>query len=394
MTEEAGYPRFGAAEMARRFDAVAEELRRARVDALVAYGAERSGPAVQWLSQWPVTREALVYWDGRPATPPVLLVQHANHVDNARRLATGCEVRWGGPSTWGTLAEIAAARRRSGPPLRIGTTGPVPASGAALLAAGSVELVDLDPVFQRLRLVKSDEELEWARRGAQLTDAAVAALAAQAGEGTAETDLVAIAEAAYLPHGATTLIHYFCTTPMARPSARVPAQWPTDRRLRAGDVLVCEVSASWWGYPGQLLRTFTVGEGPTPLYRSLHDVAEVAFEALAGVLRPGATGADLREASRVIEREGFASCDDLVHGFVGGYLPPVVPGGGRPAAHDAFEVREKMTMVLQPNVVTRDGTAGVQTGELVVVGQDGPSSLHAFPRGLGILGDGGLEPAG
>ncbi len=41
-----------------------------------------------------------------------------------------------------------------------------------------------------------------------------------------------------------------------------------------------------------------------------------------------------------------------------------------------------MTLVVQPNVVTADGRAGVQTGELLQVTADGPQRLHAFPQGL------------
>jgi hypothetical protein len=41
-----------------------------------------------------------------------------------------------------------------------------------------------------------------------------------------------------------------------------------------------------------------------------------------------------------------------------------------------------MTVVIQPNVVTRDGKAGVQTGELVRITATGIESLHAFPRGF------------
>jgi hypothetical protein len=37
---------------------------------------------------------------------------------------------------------------------------------------------------------------------------------------------------------------------------------------------------------------------------------------------------------------------------------------------------------VQPNVVTRDETAGVQTGELLLVGPDGAERLHDFERGL------------
>jgi Xaa-Pro aminopeptidase len=59
-----------------------------------------------------------------------------------------------------------------------------------------------------------------------------------------------------------------------------PAQWPSTRRLRAGDALTCEISASWWDHPGQLLRTFAVAAEPTALYRELHAAADAALDAI------------------------------------------------------------------------------------------------------------------
>jgi hypothetical protein len=44
-----------------------------------------------------------------------------------------------------------------------------------------------------------------------------------------------------------------------------------------------------------------------------------------------------------------------------------------------------MTVVVQPNVTNRDGTAGVQTGEMVLVTRTGVESLHRMPRGLTVL---------
>jgi hypothetical protein len=41
-----------------------------------------------------------------------------------------------------------------------------------------------------------------------------------------------------------------------------------------------------------------------------------------------------------------------------------------------------MALVIQPNVITNDERAGVQTGHLVVVTADGHRSLHDVPRGL------------
>jgi Xaa-Pro aminopeptidase len=45
-----------------------------------------------------------------------------------------------------------------------------------------------------------------------------------------------------------------------------------------------------------------------------------------------------------------------------------------------------MALVVQPNVITIDEKAGVQTGHLVVVTEDGHRPLHHVPRGLIRIG--------
>jgi Xaa-Pro aminopeptidase len=41
-----------------------------------------------------------------------------------------------------------------------------------------------------------------------------------------------------------------------------------------------------------------------------------------------------------------------------------------------------MMMVVQPNVITKDGRAGVQTGECMLITERGCESLHRAPRGF------------
>ena len=374
-----GYPRFSDGEMSRRRDALAAEMEAAGVEHAILYGANRSGPAVQCITRWPVSREALVVFT--PGERDALLVNFYNHVPNAERMATEADVRWAGSKPMATAIE--ELERRGARGARIGVIGPLGYRPHAALAEFAAEVVPLDAAFTGLRLVKSEEEVEWLRTGAALTDAAVGALHEQAAPGVDERELGNIVERAYVGRGGTTHIHYFAATPMDEPRVSVPSQYPTDRPLEAGDALTCEVSASWWDYTGQLLRTFAVAGEPPPLYRELHEVADAAFDALFERLRPGATAADLVEASGVIGDAGFTTRDDLVHGFVGGYLPPVL--GDRTRTLEAvpeFEFAEGMTIVIQPNVVTTDERAGVQTGELVLVTADGAERLHDYERGL------------
>jgi Xaa-Pro dipeptidase len=369
------YPRFSDAEMARRRHALAAELDAAGAAHAVLYGANKAGPAVGWLTRWPATREALCVFT--PGERDLLLVNFYNHVPNARRIATEAKVDWAGPKPM--LTALEELERRGARGARVGVIGPLGYRPYAALAEFA-EAVPLDDAYTRLRLRKSAEELDWLRVGCAFTDDAMRAVHEHGGPGTDERELGNLAERAYVGRGGTTHIHYFGTT-------AVPAQWPAARALERGDVLSCEISASYWDYTGQLLRTFTVGDDPAPLHRDLHEVADAAFDDVFASVRPGATAADLVEASAVIGEAGFTTRDDLVHGFVGGYLPPVL--GDKTRALEGvpdFTLEEGMTIVIQPNVVTADESAGVQTGELVAVTPDGAERLHDYERGLLRIG--------
>lgn len=45
-----------------------------------------------------------------------------------------------------------------------------------------------------------------------------------------------------------------------------------------------------------------------------------------------------------------------------------------------------MMVVIQPNVATRDGLAGVQTGEALLITKTGVERMHDMPRGLVRVG--------
>jgi Xaa-Pro aminopeptidase len=368
--------------MATRQRSLTDEMSKAGVDHALVYGANRFGSAVQWLCRWPVTREAIVVFT--PEARDTLFVQFRNHVPNAERIATEADVRWGGESTIESVVAELESRGATG--VRIGIVGQLPFGYWARLQSLAGEVVDLNAAYARLRLVKSPEELEWVRAGVRLTDQAIAALEDGARPGLTETQLADLVERAYVAEGGTNHIHYLAVTPMNAPSLGVPAQWPSDRRLTSGDALVCEISASFWDYPGQVLRTFTVGEEPTALYRDLHDVAQRTFDAIVSRLRPGVRASELVQALRIVEDAGFTVCDDLVHGFVGGYLPPILHDSSPAGDAADFVFQAGMTVVVQPNVITPDGSAGVQTGELLLVADGGAERLHATEPGMRRIG--------
>jgi Xaa-Pro dipeptidase len=366
--------------MQRRREALAALAARESLDALLICGENRSGSGVGWLTGWPVTAEAVALFDSERAG--VLFVQYHNHVPLAKRIARQFEVRWGGPATVDAVDEELSKRSAK----RVGVIGPLAAAKQRRLGQ-HCELVDANAAYTRLRMVKSAEELDWVRVGAWLSDLAVESLRKDVKAGIDERELWRICENAYVGEGGTTWIHYFGATQMAAPECCVPAQFPSARRLREGDALFCEISAQFWEYPGQVLRSFTVGAEPNALYRDLHATAEAAFTEMLKIVKAGTPAAALIEAAGVIERAGFTTCDDLVHGFVGGYLPPVLGSASRPAgAIPQMSLEAGMTIVLQPNVVTPDARAGVQIGELVLVTETGHERPHRAPMEFFRLG--------
>jgi Xaa-Pro dipeptidase len=376
---EADYPRFSDAEMARRRGAVAALLKGSNLDHLVFCGANRFGSAVQWLTGWPVTTEAVGVFT--PDEADAMFVQHVNHAPLAQKIAARAKVAWGGGSS--IAAAIGVLEQRRAGSGRVGVIGPMTFEQHATLSGRFGTIANLNRAYIRLRQVKSAEEIDWMRIGAALTDRGMIALRDGLRPGLTERELGDVVERAYVPFGGTTGIHFIGITPMSAPRLGVPPQFAANRKVAAGDLVFAEITAAFWEHPGQVLRSFTLGAAPTPLYRDLHVAADAAFDAVAAVLKDGALPREVIEASRVIEDSGFTIIDDLLHGYGGGYLPPVLGSNSRPSAQVPDEpFRAGMVVVIQPNVVTRDGAAGVQTGEMVLITQSGIERFHDVPRGF------------
>jgi len=100
---------------------------------------------------------------------------------------------------------------------------------------------------------------------------------------------------------------------------------------------------------------------------------------------------EIIDAATVIEDAGFTVCDDLMHGFGGGYFQPILGTKSRPSGPlPDMTLEENMTVVVQPNVTTRDADlskrAGVQVGELIRITKTGWERLHKSKRGLFRVG--------
>lgn len=377
MRQRSDYPTFSDQEMARRHSAIQTLMEQEGVDALLVYGAGRYASDVYWLTDWPCSREAYVLF--QRSNEPVVLMQLFNHFPMARVMSIVKDVRWAGANSAVSVADLVHERGLESKP--IGLVGAIPYQHYNQLRERfpRARFVDLGGKLRMMRTLRSAEEIDRIRVASKLTDQSIQALAQELKEGMREDEIPAIIEPVYLKQGGYAGIHFMSSMPMRHPDFPVPAQFHSSRKLQKGDCLITEISGAYSGYSGQIHRTFSIAEGPTPEWKEMHEAAMEAFETLARVIKDGATTTEAEEAAEIIHKRGFSIYDDLVHGV--NQYPPIFQTKTT-RRHDSKEMifRENMVIVIQPNLINRDETMGLQFGETLVVTKKGCESLNAYPR--------------
>jgi len=343
-------------------------------DAVLCFGENRSGVAVTYLTEWPVTRSALY---ALTASEHHLWVAFHNHVPAASRRARVDSVRDAyGDYLDDVFAVVGSAHR-------IATVGPIPPAVAALAQQNQSTLVAIDGPHARMRQLKSQEEIRALELGAEVSDAAALALIDACAPGVSDWQLLAAAKKAYTERGGLDHICYIAVTDMTQPDRDVPSQFPEGRIIGPTSMVTFELSASIVPeYPGQILRTVVLTE-PVDEVLTLSTVAEQCKATLKAAMRPGVNTQELIALSGMIEQAGLTTNDDLFHGFGMGYLEPIATSASRRPNHSPdLVLTEGMAIVVQPNVTNAEHSLGVQTGELVVIEQAGARDLHDLPTGL------------
>ncbi len=140
---------------------------------------------------------------------------------------------------------------------------------------------------------------------------------------------------------------------MRTPDFPVPSHFHSSRKRQNGDCLITEISGAYSGYSGQIHRTFSLGEGPTPEWKQIHDAAVEAFEILASTIKDGVTTTEAEEAAEIIHRRDYSIYDDLIHGV--NQYPPIFQTK-TPLRHEMKEITfpETMVIVIQPSRINNN----------------------------------------
>ena len=233
-------------------------------------------------------------------------------------------------------------------------------------------------LLEKVRAIKTPEEIARLRRAASISEQAIdAALAA------ARLDMTEI-EMARVFHSRTTELDGVPVTGcigFGERSAMSNVQ-PSTHRLQRGDVIRFDVGCRYRHYRSDISRIAVLGE-PAEKMRRYHDALYKGVQRAYDILKPGLKVADLfDQVIETVRREGIPHYDrsHVGHGIgIEGYDPPNIAGN----SSDVFE--ENMVVCVETPYYEL-GFAGLQVEDMILVTRNGAESLMARDGRLRILG--------
>ncbi len=249
---------------------------------------------------------------------------------------------------------------------------------AKSLARG-VTFVPVGPVVDRLRMVKSDEEIARIRRSVLTNSEAFERVARSIRPGARETAVAAELEYQMRNLGAEKPA--FETIVAAGPRSALPHAQPTARRVANDDLLLIDMGACQDGYMSDMTRVLFLGK-PGRRMRSMYRAVLEAQLAAIDAVRPGVTAAYVdRAARRVLAAKGLAK--EFVHS-TGHGLGLEIHEGPRLGRRDKTRLAAGMVITIEPGAYIRD-FGGIRIEDTVLVTKNGCEILTPTSKELRVL---------
>jgi Xaa-Pro aminopeptidase len=243
----------------------------------------------------------------------------------------------------------------------------------------NARVVSATGIIGEARYQKSEAEIEFLRKGTEISEKTIRAVRDHARAGVAERHVFAWMNFVNADAGGSFQPMFgWISGPLGATYHRV--EQPSFRTFQTGDVLSLEVEGRWGGYIGQLDQTFSIG----PAHQDLRDGMKLTWESYDRVfaaMKPGVTVGELLEAGKVTGMNGRGTASLTMHGRGLGDDGPLVTGRHTPELL-AVEIKDGCSMVIKPSAAVDGRPDYGHWGEVVVVRKNGAERLGTRPQEL------------
>src|SRR4051812_21135100 len=199
-------------------------------------------------------------------------------------------------------------------------------------ALPGARLVDGSAVFERLRLVKSPEEILRMRRAIEITEDAIASTFDRLETGMRDRDVAKIVAEEHARRGIEGggLVQF-------GPQSALPHGGTTGAKLTPQMIVLIDAGGEFQGYTSDITRTRWYGDAAPARFREVYNLVHSAQDAAMARVRPGVAAQEIDRAARaVITNGGYGQyfTHRLGHGMgMDGHEPTwMVEGNTKPLA--------------------------------------------------------------
>lgn len=238
-----------------------------------------------------------------------------------------------------------------------------------------VQVTDIAPVMDDLRLIKDSNELALITKAAEIASAGMEAAKRTIRVGITENEVGAEIEYAMRKAGG-----HGTATPVFVNSG-IRSGWlhgmVTDKKIEDGDLIVIDLVPRYHGYCANLCRTFVVGE-PSPKQKEMFSTYQEAQRAAVAAMKPGVKMKSVDEAAKAIfDQHGFG--EYYIYGishsiglqFEETPMPTIHP------AHINHELANGMVLTAGHSVLSVPGIGGVRIEDTYKLGIEGAVAITA-----------------
>ena len=252
--------------------------------------------------------------------------------------------------------------------------------------------VNVKDMLEKIRTVKSNEEIEMLERAAHLGDLMLDACAQTAKPGVKECEVYAKMMEVMLANGGEEPTLFLWASD-AHPLPH-PFRLPTTRPLEKGDLIICEMHPKYGGYYTHLERTFSLGK-PGKDYQRIYEGCLKTFRRVLELCAPGKPVTEImEEAAKVIASEGLGICEAGIHGHGLSSLEyprfrlHALETDRKAVGSLGAELKPGMVFALNIDLVDpkwMNGETGCVFAETIVVTDKAARWLHTYPLELRVI---------